>query len=62
MEPEVNKIDLEKLKVGAAICANRQCPKYDAKAVLALYPSSVYCSTHCKHTDEDKSHNETYGD
>lgn len=56
------KVDLDKLKVGAAICANKACPKYDPKAVMYLYPSSVYCSVRCKYADEDQTHNEKYGD
>lgn len=56
------RIDLEKLKVGAAICANKECPKYDKKAVMYLYPSSVYCSLKCKYEDKDSTHRETYGD
>jgi hypothetical protein len=56
------KIDLEKLKVSAVICANEKCPNYDAKAVMYLYPSSVYCSLGCKYSDTNPSHKETYGD
>ena len=56
------KVDLEKLKVGSAICANKNCPLYDEKAVMLLYPSSVYCSIKCKYNDEDSTHQEKYGD
>lgn len=56
------KVDLEKLKVGAAICANRKCPKFVEKAIMYLYPSSVYCSLECKYNDTDPTHKETYGD
>jgi hypothetical protein len=56
------KVNLEKLKSNAAICANKDCPKFDQKAVMMLYPSSVYCSLRCKYTDTDTTHKETYGD
>lgn len=56
------RVDLEKLKTGAKICANKNCPKYNPKAIMYLYPSSVYCSVECKYNDEDAAHKETYGD
>jgi len=57
------RVDLEKLKTGAKICANRQCPNFDPKAIKYLYPSSVYCSIKCKYSDDEYNlHNETYGD
>lgn len=49
-------------QIAENICANKSCPKYDAKAVLAKYPGSVYCSLRCKYADEDNSNNERYGD
>lgn len=56
------EVDMKKLMTHAAICANRNCPKFDEKAIMYLYPNSVYCSTRCKYTDTDASHNERYGD
>lgn len=65
-----NKVDLDKLnkaleKVGlvdTSMCANSACPKFKQEAVMAKYPSSVYCSVTCKYSDTDSTHKETYGD
>jgi hypothetical protein len=57
------KVDLEKLKVAAAMCANEQCSKFDKKAVHYLGSQSVYCSLRCKYDDPKfMTNNETYGD